>query len=117
MLSRSYCAGILGVEGYVITVEAEVGPGLPCLTIVGQVSGALCIKDKLLGGVPSGTAVLNRPARGDPAAFMQPLLPLDDSRLVDSGVLGGQPSLDLVVVCFGEKASNLVSEGDFLRSK
>jgi magnesium chelatase family protein len=41
MLSRSYSAGILGVEGYVITVEADVGPGLPCLTIVGQVSGAL----------------------------------------------------------------------------
>jgi magnesium chelatase family protein len=41
MLGRSYCAGILGVEGYVITVEADVGLGLPCLTIVGQVSGAL----------------------------------------------------------------------------
>ena len=41
MIGRSYCAGILGVEGYVITVEAEVGNGLPCLTIVGQVSGAL----------------------------------------------------------------------------
>jgi magnesium chelatase family protein len=41
MLSRSYTAGILGVEGYVITVEADVGLGLPCLTIVGQVSGAL----------------------------------------------------------------------------
>jgi magnesium chelatase family protein len=41
MLSRSYSAGILGVEGYVITVEADVGRGLPCLTIVGQVSGAL----------------------------------------------------------------------------
>ena len=40
MLSRSYTAGILGVEGYVITVEADVGLGLPCLTIVGQVSGA-----------------------------------------------------------------------------
>ena len=41
MLSRSYAAGILGVEGYVITVEADVGLGLPCLTVVGQVSGAL----------------------------------------------------------------------------
>lgn len=41
MLSRSYTAAILGVEGHVITVEAEVGRGLPCLTIVGQVSGAL----------------------------------------------------------------------------
>lgn len=41
MLTRSYSAGILGVEGYVITVEADVGLGLPCLTLVGQVSGAL----------------------------------------------------------------------------
>jgi len=41
MLSRTYSVGILGVEGYVITVEADVGVGLPCLTIVGQVSGAL----------------------------------------------------------------------------
>jgi magnesium chelatase family protein len=41
MLTRSYSAGILGVEGYVITVEADVGLGLPCLTIVGQISGAL----------------------------------------------------------------------------
>ncbi|HLT37992.1 MAG TPA: magnesium chelatase domain-containing protein, partial [Enhygromyxa sp.] len=41
MISRTYSAGILGVEGYVITVEADVGVGLPCLTIVGQLSGAL----------------------------------------------------------------------------
>src|SRR5262245_32183214 len=41
MLCRSYSAGILGVEGYVITVEADVDLGLPCLTIIGQVSGAL----------------------------------------------------------------------------
>ncbi len=41
MLTRTFSAGILGVEGYVITVEADVGLGLPCLTIVGQVSGAL----------------------------------------------------------------------------
>ncbi|HVI04255.1 MAG TPA: YifB family Mg chelatase-like AAA ATPase [Enhygromyxa sp.] len=40
MLCRTYSAGILGVEGYVITVEADVGLGLPCLTIVGQLSGA-----------------------------------------------------------------------------
>ncbi|NVB37047.1 ATP-binding protein [Pseudenhygromyxa sp. WMMC2535] len=41
MLTRTYSAGILGVEGYIITVEADVGLGLPCLTIVGRVSGAL----------------------------------------------------------------------------
>jgi magnesium chelatase family protein len=41
MLCRTYSAGILGVEGHVITVEADVGLGLPCLTIVGQLSGAL----------------------------------------------------------------------------
>jgi magnesium chelatase family protein len=41
MLSRSHSAGLLGIEGFVVTVEADVGLGLPCLTIVGQVSGAL----------------------------------------------------------------------------
>ncbi len=41
MLTRTYSAGLLGVDGYLITVEADVGLGLPCLTIVGQVSGAL----------------------------------------------------------------------------
>ena len=39
-LSRSYTAGILGVDRYVITVDAEVGRGASCLTIVGRVSGA-----------------------------------------------------------------------------
>ena len=41
MLARSYTAGILGVEGYHVTCEAEVGPGLPCLTVIGQARGAL----------------------------------------------------------------------------
>lgn len=41
MLTRTYSAGILGVEGYIITVEAEVGLGLPGFTLVGQVSGPL----------------------------------------------------------------------------
>jgi len=41
MVARSYTAGIAGIDGYVVTVEADVGPGLPCLTVVGQTSGAL----------------------------------------------------------------------------
>ena len=41
MLTRTYSAGILGVEGYLITVEADVDLGLPGLTLVGQISGAL----------------------------------------------------------------------------
>jgi magnesium chelatase family protein len=41
MLSRSYCAGLEGVEGYVVTVEADVRPGLPGLTVVGRATGAL----------------------------------------------------------------------------
>ncbi|MFV8750513.1 YifB family Mg chelatase-like AAA ATPase [Nannocystaceae bacterium ST9] len=41
MLARTHSAGLLGIEGYVVTVEADVGLGLPCLTIVGQISGAL----------------------------------------------------------------------------
>ncbi|MCH9680149.1 MAG: YifB family Mg chelatase-like AAA ATPase [Deltaproteobacteria bacterium] len=41
MLSRSYCAGLCGVDGYVVTVEADVRMGLPGLTVVGQTVGAL----------------------------------------------------------------------------
>lgn len=41
MLSRSFCAGLCGVDGYVVTVEADVRLGLPGLTVVGQTSGAL----------------------------------------------------------------------------
>ncbi len=41
MLTRSYSAGIVGVEGHIVTVEAEVGLGLPGLTLVGQISGPL----------------------------------------------------------------------------
>lgn len=41
MLSRAYSASVLGVEGIVVTVEADVGLGLPGLTLVGRASGAL----------------------------------------------------------------------------
>lgn len=41
MICRSYSAGILGVDGYLVTVEAHVGLGIPGLTLVGQTSGAL----------------------------------------------------------------------------
>jgi magnesium chelatase family protein len=41
VLCRSYCAGIEGVEGYVVTVEADVRVGLPGLVVVGRISGAL----------------------------------------------------------------------------
>jgi magnesium chelatase family protein len=41
MLARCSSAGVLGVEGYVITVEADVGLGLPGLTVVGQATGAV----------------------------------------------------------------------------
>lgn len=41
MLTRAYSASVLGVEGMVVTVEADVGLGLPGLTLVGRASGAL----------------------------------------------------------------------------
>lgn len=41
VLSRAYAAGIVGVEGFVVTVEAFVGLGLPGLTLVGRLGGAL----------------------------------------------------------------------------
>ena len=41
MVARAYAATILGVEAEVVTVEADVGLGLPCLTVIGQASGAV----------------------------------------------------------------------------
>lgn len=41
MLARTFSAGLLGIEGFVITIEADVDLGVPELTIVGSVSGAL----------------------------------------------------------------------------
>ena len=41
MLTRTYAACIAGVDATVVTVEADVGLGLPGLTIVGRASGAL----------------------------------------------------------------------------
>jgi magnesium chelatase family protein len=43
MFGRTHSVGLLGLEGHVITVEADVGsvPGPASLTIVGQVGGAL----------------------------------------------------------------------------
>ncbi len=41
MLTRTYSASILGVDALLVTVEASVGLGLPCLTLVGRATGAL----------------------------------------------------------------------------
>ncbi|RMG96800.1 MAG: ATP-binding protein [Deltaproteobacteria bacterium] len=41
MVARAHAATILGVEARLVTVEADVGMGLPCLTVVGQASGAV----------------------------------------------------------------------------
>lgn len=41
MIARTFSAGLLGIDGFVITIEADVDLGLPGLTIVGQASGAL----------------------------------------------------------------------------
>jgi len=41
VLACSYSAGVVGVEGYVVTVEADVRVGLPGLTVVGRAFGAM----------------------------------------------------------------------------
>ena len=41
MLTRTYSASIFGVDAFLVTVEASVGLGLPCLTLVGRATGAL----------------------------------------------------------------------------
>ena len=41
MLSLSFCAGMLGIEGYVVRVEADSSPGTPAFTIIGLPDRAL----------------------------------------------------------------------------
>src|SRR5579863_3148155 len=41
MLARSFCAGMLGIEGYVVRVEADTSPGTPGFTIIGLPDRAL----------------------------------------------------------------------------
>jgi len=41
MLSLSFCAGMLGIEGYVVRVEADTSPGTPAFTIIGLPDRAL----------------------------------------------------------------------------
>ncbi|HCJ11125.1 MAG TPA: Mg chelatase-like protein, partial [Clostridiales bacterium] len=35
VVSRVFSLGVTGVEGYLVTVEVDIGPGLPCFEIVG----------------------------------------------------------------------------------
>jgi magnesium chelatase family protein len=41
MLSLSFCAGMLGIEGYVVRVEADSSAGSPAFTIIGLPDRAL----------------------------------------------------------------------------
>ena len=41
MLSLSFCAGMLGIEGYVVRVEADSSPGTPAFAIIGLPDRAL----------------------------------------------------------------------------
>lgn len=41
MLSLSFTAAMLGIEGYVVRVEADSAPGTPCLAIIGLPDRAL----------------------------------------------------------------------------
>ena len=39
MYSKSYCAVIKGIDGYLVQVEADISEGLPCFSLVGFLSG------------------------------------------------------------------------------
>ena len=41
MLSLVYCAGILGIDGYIVTVEADGQPKLPNFELVGLPDAAV----------------------------------------------------------------------------
>lgn len=86
MLSRSYCAGLSGVDGYVVTVEADARMGLPGLTVVGQTSGALAeVRER----VRSALAHCGHEVR--PRRQVVNLAPAD--RRKDS------PGMDLAIAC------------------
>ncbi len=86
MLSRSHCAGLLGVDGYVVTVEADARVGLPGLTIVGQTAGALA---EARERVRSAIACCGHDVR--PRRQVVNLAPTD--RRKDS------PGMDLAIAC------------------
>jgi magnesium chelatase family protein len=95
MLSRSYCAGLLGVDGYVVTVEADVRVGLPGLTVVGQTAGALA---EARERVRSAIACCGHEVR--PRRQIVNLAPAD--RRKDS------PGMDLAIACALLAAHELV---------
>lgn len=86
VLSRTYAAGIVGVEGFVVTVEAFVGLGLPGLTLVGRLGGALTEARERVKGALAHCGHEIRPRKQ-----VVNLAPAD--RRKDS------PGLDLAVAC------------------
>ena len=98
MLSRSYCAGLLGVDGYVVTVEADVRVGLPGLTVVGQTAGALA---EARERVRSAMACCGHDIR--PRRQIVNLAPADQRK--DS------PGMDLAIACALLAAHELVPAG------
>lgn len=86
MLSRSYCAGLCGVDGYVVTVEADARMGLPGLTVVGQTSGALAEVRERVRSALAHCGHATRPRRQ-----VVNLAPAD--RRKDS------PGMDLAIAC------------------
>ncbi len=98
MLSRSYCAGLCGVDGYVVTVEADVRMGLPGLTVVGQTAGAL---SEARERVRSALAHCGQEIR--PRRQVVNLAPAD--RRKDS------PGMDLAIACALLAAHEVVPTG------
>ncbi|MEZ4429779.1 MAG: YifB family Mg chelatase-like AAA ATPase [Nannocystaceae bacterium] len=86
MLCRSYSASVVGVDGFVVTVEGDVGLGLPGLTVVGRATGALAeARDRVKSALSHcGHAI--RPRRQ-----IVNLAPADERK--DS------PGIDLAVAC------------------
>ncbi len=100
MLGRTYSAGLLGVEGYVVTVEADVGLGLPGMTLVGQAVGALA---EARERVRSALSHLSDEIH--PRKQIVNLAPVDARK--DS------PGLDLAVACALLCGHDLVSQRSF----
>ena len=106
MLSAIYCAGIFGIDGYIVTVEADAQPRLPNFELVGLPDAAVKeAKERVR------TACINSGYRFPEMSFMLNLAPADrkkEGSAFDVAILLGimkcsgivRPDIDVSGKCF-----------------
>jgi hypothetical protein len=74
MLSLSFCAGMLGIEGYVVRVEADSSAGSPIFTIIGLPDRALKIVKFTRSGSPQPNFPNNSDSRAEQFGIREGLI-------------------------------------------